>query len=111
MQLSVGIAEELLLPTLRAIANDLYPGATNSTKSRIYAQLRKLIEEMTVERSTELEQPLKRSTSKQPGMAIVPFMGEADEIVGELSRACWLLKGSARICYPGELFARRKWNV
>src|SRR3984893_1707110 len=43
MQLSVGIAEELILPTLRAIENDLYPGA-NPTKSRIYAQLRELIE-------------------------------------------------------------------
>jgi hypothetical protein len=53
MQLSVGIAEELILPTLRAIENDLYPGA-NATKSRIYAQLRKLIEEMTVEGSTQI---------------------------------------------------------
>ena len=45
MQLSAGIAEELILPTLRAIENDLYPG-TNATKSRIYAQLRELIEEI-----------------------------------------------------------------
>src|SRR5260370_37386328 len=36
MQLSVGIAEELILPTLRAIENDLYPG-TIATQSRIYA--------------------------------------------------------------------------
>jgi predicted PurR-regulated permease PerM len=83
MQLSVGVAEELILPTLRAIENDLYPG-TNPTKSRIYAQLRELIEEMTVERSTELEQPPEQSTPEQPGMAIVPFMGEGDEIVGRV---------------------------
>ncbi|HET9377314.1 MAG TPA: AI-2E family transporter [Chthoniobacterales bacterium] len=83
MQLSVGIAEELILPTLRAIENDLYPG-TNPTKSRIYAQLRELIEEMTVECSTELEQPPEQSTPEQPGMAIVPFMGEGDEIVGRV---------------------------
>jgi predicted PurR-regulated permease PerM len=83
MQLSVGIAEELILPTLRAIENDLYPG-TNPTKSRIYAELRELIEEMTVERSTELEQPPEQSTPEQPGMAIVPFMGEGDEIVGRV---------------------------
>jgi predicted PurR-regulated permease PerM len=38
MQLSEGIAEELILPTLRAIENDLYPGS-NPTKSRIYAQI------------------------------------------------------------------------
>jgi predicted PurR-regulated permease PerM len=83
MQLSVGIAEELILPTLRAIENDLYPGA-NPTKSRIYAQLRELIEEMTVEHSTESEQRPEQSTPEQPGMAIVPFMGEGDEIVGRV---------------------------
>ena len=63
MQLSVGIAEELILPTLRAIENDLYPGA-NATKSRIYAQLRELIEEMTVEGSTQWEPPPEQSTLK-----------------------------------------------
>jgi predicted PurR-regulated permease PerM len=88
MQLSVGVAEELILPTLRAIENDLYPG-TNPTKSRIYAQLRELIEEMTVERSTELEQ----STPEQPGMAIVPFMGEGDEIVGRVIARLLAAKG------------------
>src|ERR1700732_2600155 len=87
MQLSVGIAEELILPTLRAIENDLYPGA-NPTKSRIYAQLRELIEEMTVERSTELEQP-----PEQLGLAIVPFMGEGDEIVGRVIARLLAAKG------------------
>jgi AI-2E family transporter len=83
MQLSVGVAEELILPTLRAIENDLYPG-TNPTKSRIYGQLRELIEEMTVEQSTQMERPPEQSTPEQPGMAIVPFMGEGDEIVGRV---------------------------
>jgi predicted PurR-regulated permease PerM len=92
MQLSVGIAEELILPTLRAIENDLYPG-TNPTKSRIYAQLRELIEEMTVECSTELEQPPEQSTPEQPGMAIVPFMGEGDEIVGRVIARLLAAKG------------------
>jgi len=56
MQVSVGVAEELILPTLRAIENDVYPGAGSPTKSRIYAQLRELIEEMSLESLTELEQ-------------------------------------------------------
>ncbi len=92
MQLSVGVAEELILPTLRAIENDLYPG-TNPTKSRIYAQLRDLIEEMTVERSMQLEQPPEQSTPEQPGMAIVPFMGEGDEIVGRVIARLLAAKG------------------
>ena len=85
MQLSIGIVEELILPTLRAIENDLYPGAGGgATKSRIYAQLRELIEEMTVEIPTELEQSSEPSTSGQPGITIMPFMGEGDEIVGSV---------------------------
>src|ERR1700759_984101 len=85
MQLSIQIVEELILPTLRAIENDLYPGAGGgATKSRIYAQLRELIEEMTVEIPTELEQSSEKSTSGQPGITIMPFMGEGDEIVGNV---------------------------
>ena len=84
MQLSIGIVEELILPTLRAIENELYPGAGGATKSRIYAQLRELIEEMTVEIPTESEQPSEPATSGQPGITIMPFMGEGDEIVGNV---------------------------
>jgi predicted PurR-regulated permease PerM len=84
MQLSIGIVEELILPTLRAIENDLYPGTANPTKSRIYAHLRELIEEMTVEIRAESEQPPEQSTSGQAGIAIMPFMGEGDEIVGNV---------------------------
>ena len=84
MRLSVEITEELILPTLRAIENDLYPGASSPTKSRIFAQLRELIEEMTVERPRESEQPPKQSTPGQSGVAIIPFMGEGDEIVGRV---------------------------
>jgi len=83
-ELSAGIAEELILPTVRAVENDLYPGATNPTKSRIYAQLGALIEQMTVEQSTESEPPPEGSTLEHPGTAIVPFLGEGDEIVGRL---------------------------
>src|ERR1700678_874960 len=83
-ELSAGIAEELILPTVRAIENELYPGATGPTKSRIYAQLAALIEEMTVEQSTESEQPPEGSTLEHPGTVIVPFLGECDEIVGTL---------------------------
>jgi predicted PurR-regulated permease PerM len=84
MQLSIGIVEELILPTLRAIENELYPSAGGATKSRIYAQLRELIEEMTVEIPTESEQQSERSTSGQAAIAIMPFLGEGDEIVGNV---------------------------
>jgi predicted PurR-regulated permease PerM len=92
MELSATTAEEFILPTVRAIENDLYPG-TNATKSRIYAQLRELIEEMTVEGSTQSEPPSEQSTPKQPGTAIVPFMGEGDEIVGRVIARLLTTKG------------------
>src|ERR1700730_13497517 len=92
MQLSIGIVEELILPTLRAIENDLYPGEDSPTQSRIYPQLRELIEEMT-EIPTESEQPPEQSTPEQPGMAIVPFMGEGDEIVGRVIQRLLAAKG------------------
>jgi len=94
-ELSAGIAEELILPTVRAVENDLYPGVTNPTKSRIYAQLTALIEEMTVEQSTESEQPPEGSTLEHPGTAIVPFLGEGDEIVGRLIFRLLAAKGIA----------------
>jgi predicted PurR-regulated permease PerM len=84
MELSIGIVEELILPTLRAIENELYPGAGGATKSRIYAHLRELIEEMTVEIPTESERQSEQSTSGQAGITIMPFMGEGDEIVGNV---------------------------
>jgi predicted PurR-regulated permease PerM len=93
MQLSIGIVEELILPTLRAIENDLYPGAGSPTKSRIYAQLRELIEEMTVEIPVESEQPPEQSTSGQPGIVIMPFMGEGDEIAGNVIARLLAVKG------------------
>jgi predicted PurR-regulated permease PerM len=95
MQLSIGIVEELILPTLRAIENDLYPGAGSPTKSRIYAQLRELLEEMTVEIPTELEQPPEQSKSGKPGIAIMPFMGEGDEIVGSVIARLLAVEGIA----------------
>ena len=93
MQLSIGIVEELILPTLRAIENDLYPGAGSATKSRIYAQLRELIEEMTAEIPAESEQSSERSTSGQPEIAIMPFMGEGDEIVGNVIARLLAIEG------------------
>ena len=37
----------MILPTLRAVENDLYPGTTaHQTKARIYEQMRELIDEL-----------------------------------------------------------------
>ena len=111
MQLSVGIAEGLILPTLRAIENDLYP-RTNETKSRIYGQLRELIEEMTVEGSTELEQAPEQSTPDSPERRSCLSWEKVTKLWGDvIARLLAAQRDRARICYPGELFGRRRWNV
>jgi len=84
MQLSTKTAEELLVPTVRTIEIDLFPGATaNQTKSRIYEQMRELIEEMTVVDPGDSEEPPKSERSNA-SLVIVPVHSEGDEIVGRL---------------------------
>ncbi|MBV9130230.1 MAG: AI-2E family transporter, partial [Verrucomicrobia bacterium] len=88
MQLTVEIAEEVIVPAVRAIENDLFPGTTaHQTKSRIYAQMRGLIEELTVAKPADnkaQELDLGKAGQGQPEIVIVPFLGEGDEIVGRI---------------------------
>jgi predicted PurR-regulated permease PerM len=87
MELTVEIAEELLVPAIRAIENELFPGTTaHQTKSRIYGQMRELIEELTVSAPANLTHPLEldKSPAEKPEIVIVPFLGEGDEVVGRI---------------------------
>jgi predicted PurR-regulated permease PerM len=89
-ELTVAIAEELLVPAIRAIENDLFPGTTaHQTKTRIYGQMRELIEDLAVsmpvtpaEAAEALE--LDKSPVEKPEIVIVPFLGEGDEVVGRI---------------------------
>jgi hypothetical protein len=76
-----------------------------------HAQLRELIEEMTVEIPAESEQPSERSTSGQPGIAIMPFMGEGDEIVGNVIARLLAVEGIGTHLISWRTFAPRKWHV
>jgi predicted PurR-regulated permease PerM len=85
MQLSVEIAEELIVPAIRAIENDLFPGGTaNQRKSRIYEQMRELIEELTVPTPAASAHQLEPEQPEQRTVVIVPFLGEGDEVAGRL---------------------------
>jgi predicted PurR-regulated permease PerM len=95
MQLSVRTAEELIVPTIRTIENELFPGsAAIQTKSRIYEQMRTLIEELNVEErpDPEAEAPTVDSET-EPGVVIVPFVGEGDELVGNILMRLLLAEG------------------
>jgi predicted PurR-regulated permease PerM len=85
MQLSTKTAEELLVPMVRTIENELFPGTTaNQTKSRIYEQMRELIEELTVQDPSDSEEPPKQPERSNASLVIVPVLSEGDEIVGRL---------------------------
>jgi predicted PurR-regulated permease PerM len=86
-ELTVAIAEELLIPAIRAIENELFPGTTaHQTKTRIYGQMRELIEELAVSIPVTPGQPLEldKSSVEKPEIVIVPFLGEGDEVVGRI---------------------------
>jgi hypothetical protein len=85
MQLSVRTAEELLVPAVRAIENDLFPGSSaTQTKARIYQQMRELVEELSVPARTASEEASPLSAPGIPELVIVPFVGEGDELVGTI---------------------------
>jgi predicted PurR-regulated permease PerM len=80
-QLSVELAEELLVPAIRAIENDFLPGTAVSNKNEIYRQLRDLIEELPVSPPSASAEP--RQTEADKGeIVILPYVGEGDEMIG-----------------------------
>jgi len=87
MELTLEIAEEVIVPAVRAIENELYPGTTaHQTKSRIYEQLRELIEELVIATPPDVPNQLlpDRTAPENPEIVIVPFLGEGDEVVGRI---------------------------
>jgi predicted PurR-regulated permease PerM len=86
MHLSVRAAEELILPSIRAIENDRLPGPrAHQSKSRLYEQMRELVEELTIpERRGSNGLSQLSGQQDNPELVIVPFMGEGDELVGTI---------------------------
>ncbi|MEA3163519.1 MAG: hypothetical protein QOE88_1337 [Verrucomicrobiota bacterium] len=82
--LTLEIAEEVIVPAIRAIENDLFPGTTaHQTKARIYEQMRELIDELTVPGPSDAVSPAESSIDN-PEVVVVPFLGEGDEVVGKI---------------------------
>jgi predicted PurR-regulated permease PerM len=81
-QLSAKLADELLVPAIRAIENDFLPGTKASTRAQIYRQLRDLIEELPVPPSDSPEP--KQTEADNIEIVILPYVGEGDEMVGAI---------------------------
>jgi hypothetical protein len=83
-ELSIKTAEELIIPIVRTIENEIFPGgAASEAKSRVHQEIRELIEQLSIppgnsdEASDQLE-------PKDFGLAIVPFLSEGDEAVARI---------------------------
>lgn len=81
-QLSAKLADELLVPAIRAIENDFLPGTKASTRAQIYRQLRDLIEELPVPPNDSPEP--KQTEAENIEIVILPYVGEGDEMVGAI---------------------------
>jgi len=82
-QLSAKLAEELLVPAIRAIENDFLAGTANQTKSQIYRQLRELIEELPIVPANDSSGSEGENTEEEKTeIVIIPYLGEGDEVVG-----------------------------
>jgi hypothetical protein len=82
-QLSVKLADDLLIPAIRAIENDFMPGGVPGTRAQIYRQLRDLIDELPV-LATNRPSEQKRLEAESIDIVILPYVGEGDEMVGAI---------------------------
>jgi predicted PurR-regulated permease PerM len=80
-QLSIKLAEELLVPAIRAIENDFLPGTAVTTRIQIYRQLRDLIEELPIPQPSDSPEA-KQIKAENIEIVILPYVGEGDEMVG-----------------------------
>ena len=107
-QLSVKLAEELLVPAIRAIENDFLPGTAVSSKTQLYRQLRGLIEELPVPSPSASSEP-EPDKPENAEIVILPYLGEGDEMAGVILAGLLKEKGfstelvSARALRPERL--------
>jgi hypothetical protein len=83
-ELSTNTAEELIVPLVRTIENELFRGgAASQAKSRVYQEIRELVEQLRIPPSNS-DETSEQLELKDFGLAIVPFLSEGDEVVGRI---------------------------
>jgi predicted PurR-regulated permease PerM/methylmalonyl-CoA mutase cobalamin-binding subunit len=106
-QLSIKTAEELIIPTVRIMEKDLPPGdSMNPTKTRIYRQMRRIIDELEVQVDSKIE--IEHPQPAEPILAIVPFIREGDEIVGKILQRFLGAIGIQSRLFPGKALISEK---
>ena len=105
-QLSVKLAEELLVPAIRAIENDFLPGTAVTSKTQLYRQLRDLIEELPLPSPSASEPEPDKPENDE--IVILPYLGEGDEMAGVILAGLLKEKGfSTELVYARALRPER----
>ena len=106
-QLSIKTAEELIIPAVRIIEKDLPPGdSMNPTKTRIYRQMRRMIDELEVHVDSKIK--IEHPQPAEPILAIVPFIREGDQIVGKILQRLLEAIGIRSRLFPGKALISEK---
>jgi predicted PurR-regulated permease PerM len=109
MQLSARAAEELIIPCIRAIENDPLSGPNPiQTKSRLYGQMRELVEELTIPTRRAITEQSPGSGQQFAELVIVPFIGEGDELVGVILERLLGAEGITSIVLPWRMLRVEK---
>ncbi|HEY0792938.1 MAG TPA: AI-2E family transporter [Chthoniobacterales bacterium] len=104
-RLTLQAAEDIVVPTVRAIENELFPGAaSNPAKGRIYQQMRELLEGLAPPQAMEGALPERVNS----GVMIVPFVGEGDEIVGQVLAVLLRAEGVTASLLSGRMLRAEK---
>jgi hypothetical protein len=112
-RLTLETAEEVLMPMVRTIENELFPGsASKAVKTRIYQQMRELIDELApplpaVPAATP-EPNSEQAPPEGPGLVIVPFITEGDEVVGQVLVALLRAEGINAHVLSGKMLRAEK---
>jgi hypothetical protein len=109
-RLTLETAEEVLVPMVRTIENELFPGsASKQVKARIYQQMRELIDELAPPLpAAPAESNPEQAAPEEPGLAIVPFITEGDEVVGQVLAALLRAEGINARVLSGKMLRTEK---
>jgi hypothetical protein len=109
-RLTLDTAEEVLMPMVRTIENELFPGAASKqVKARIYQQMRELISELAPPLpAASAEGNSEQAAPEEPAVIIVPFITEGDEVVGQVLEVLLRAEGVNAHVLSGKMLRAEK---
>jgi predicted PurR-regulated permease PerM len=109
-RLTLETAEEVLMPMVRTIENELFPGsASKQVKTRIYQQMRELINELAPPLpAVSAEAKSEQAAPEAPAVVIVPFITEGDEVVGQVLEVLLRAEGVNAHVLSGKMLRAEK---